>query len=282
MLKRFQAQGEETAARAPSTPSRHRSLPLTIHTPLHACTDSVSPPAIRDQARLSHQVKLPARAAYCERRGRRMHRYDPESSSYASFTTFLTLASHSWPPTGTHWLAQRSSARVRHLSRAPNQVLLRPFSTSPRRLSLAARSSSAGHGRSTRRLRAVYKGALPSQQQSPARPSLGSSTLPRHDFTRVQHPGRLIWAHLREFYPYFIKNMIINKNFGFTHQRERGGTQQESVVIVVVVDKQHMYIRRESAIDWRLLGGGASQVYAARPASRSSTGWRNRRWQRRS
>ena len=49
--------------------------------------------------------------------------------------------------------------------------------------------------------------------------------------------------------PYFIKNIIINKNFGFTHQRKRGGTQQEFVVIVVVVDKQHMYIRRESAID---------------------------------
>ena len=43
--------------------------------------------------------------------------------------------------------------------------------------------------------------------------------------------------------------MIINKNFGFTHQRKRGGTQQESVVIIVVVDKQHMYIRGESAID---------------------------------
>jgi hypothetical protein len=57
-------------------------------------------------------------------------------------------------------------------------------------------------------------------------------------------------GHVYEnFYPYFIKNIIIKKNFGFTHQRKRGGTQQETVVIIVVVDKQHMYIRGESAID---------------------------------
>lgn len=39
---------------SPSPLPRHRFLPLTIHTPLHAFTDSVSPPAIQDQARLQH------------------------------------------------------------------------------------------------------------------------------------------------------------------------------------------------------------------------------------
>ncbi|KWU43917.1 hypothetical protein RHOSPDRAFT_26032 [Rhodotorula sp. JG-1b] len=55
--------------------------------------------------------------------------------------------------------------------------------------------------------------------------------------------------------------MIINKNFGFTHQRERGGTQQESVVIVVVVDKQHMCTLLDRPQEARLGGAiGAGNV----------------------
>lgn len=123
-----------------------------------------------------------------------------------------------------------------------------PFSTSPRHGSLGSLSSSVEYERSTERLAAVCEGALPSQQQSHARPSSG-----------VQPPAAMFLRGFNTLAAFLstISSLRVHQDRDHhqevpvhqTHQRKRGGTQQESIVIAVVVDMMHTYIRRKCAID---------------------------------